>query len=360
VSHFPLDYRDSRHRFLAAAKALNAQIWCLPIHVEGMELSIDVAKFGPPGRSLIVTSSGLHGVEAQAGVAIQLGWMEALRKTPATGQYLFIHAINPYGYITGRRTNENNVDLNRNFFDTESDEVVSKYQLPVGLISSDYARFDGLLNPCYAPRRFDGFYAKALGYLAREGKLQLQNAIVTGQYEFATGLFYGGDSRSQSTQCIQQGMPEWIGDAEEVCHLDFHTGLGAYAHCQLMVDSAPDTADYSWFQNTFENTAVVSAKIAGSGVYKARGAMGDWLIRHFYKKQYRFLTVEFGTYSALRVLAALREENQAFHFTDQNAHARVRARQRLERCFNPPSSRWRNAVYAQGLRLIEQARQVIN
>ncbi|MDC0435320.1 M14 family metallopeptidase, partial [bacterium] len=59
--------------------------------------------------------------------------------------------------------------------------------------------------------------------------------------------------------------------------------------------------------------------------------------------------------STLKVLSALRKENQAYHFSPPGSRARYRARQQLERCFCPPSAKWRRALVTRGVSLIEQA-----
>lgn len=79
----------------------------------------------------IIHCSGTHGIEGYLGSAIQLRFLHELflqqekqlrtnnvhapptKNTPVK-KVLLIHAINPYGMRHHRRTNENNVDLNRN------------------------------------------------------------------------------------------------------------------------------------------------------------------------------------------------------------------------------------------------------
>jgi len=84
-----------------------------------------------------IHSSGTHGIEGYLGSAIQLRFLHELflqnaqrlcttdnvrapptKNTPVK-KILLIHAINPYGMRHHRRTNENNVDLNRNVLSDE-------------------------------------------------------------------------------------------------------------------------------------------------------------------------------------------------------------------------------------------------
>ena len=350
---FPENYADSRIRFCRAVDALGAKRISLALDVEGMSgLYIDVALIGAPELPAIIVSSGLHGVEGAFGAAIQLAWLAKLKGKPIHARYVLLHALNPYGYAMGRRVNEDNVDLNRNFLQSYS-------ELSVG----DYGRFDALLNPACAPSRFDMFSLKALTYLAREGRQQLQDAIVRGQYAYPQGLFYGGVARSQTVRIIEEHMPDWVGESPEVCHLDFHTGLGAFAHCQLMIQTELESARYQWCEKAFGASELVATGKAGpiekisayQAAYQANGAMGDWLMQRFDDRPYHFVTAEFGTCSSVKVLSALRTENQAFHYCATDSAARVRARKRLEDCFCPRSQRWRRHVVARGVHLIEQA-----
>ena len=109
-----------------------------------------------------------------------------------------------------------------------------------------------------------------------------------------------------------------------------------------------------WLQQ--RNSGLKNKKTA----YRASGAMGDWLTKRFEDRPYHFLTAEFGTFSALKVLSALRTENQAFHYCVPDSVVRVNARQQLEECFCPPSQRWRQSVVGRGVRLIEQAARALH
>lgn len=361
---FPETYAESRERFCSAVDALGAERICLPLDVQGMPgLSIDVALIGNPELPAVVVSSGLHGVEAPFGAAVQLAWLAALLAKTTSARYIFLHALNPYGYAVGRRTNEGNIDLNRNFLQSYSEPLLKPYSESAQQSHSkptidDYGRFDGLLNPSYPPERFNLFMLKAMGYLAREGRQRLQSAIVTGQYAYPQGLFYGGLAKSQTVEIIEEYMPAWVGESPEICHLDFHTGLGAFGRCQLMIQADYDSTNYKWSENAFgpdELVATARESLTENEAYHANGAMGDWLMQRFSDRPYRFVTAEFGTFSALKILNALRTENQAFHYCEPDSIARVEARKKLEECFCPLSPPWRHSVLARGVRLIDQA-----
>ncbi|MGC1819333.1 MAG: DUF2817 domain-containing protein, partial [Casimicrobiaceae bacterium] len=126
---FASTYAEARAKFVAAAAArhLPAERHVHPEArgAEGEELSADVALLGDPqAQGLLVLSSGMHGVEGFCGSGCQVGLLHdeaILAAVEATGAaVLFHHAVNPYGFSQLHRTNEDNVDLNRNFRDFSS------------------------------------------------------------------------------------------------------------------------------------------------------------------------------------------------------------------------------------------------
>ena len=68
-------------------------------------------------KRTLVLSSGTHGVEGFAGSGIQTGLLNGGigSRLPKGVNLLMIHGVNPFGMAHHRRTNEDNVDLNRNF-----------------------------------------------------------------------------------------------------------------------------------------------------------------------------------------------------------------------------------------------------
>jgi len=120
---FPVDYAASRLAFLQLSSARGAKTACFT-HPErgpsGELLATDVARFGPEdAESLLIVSSGTHGIEALCAAGIQAALLKLgmQAKLPGGVALLFVHALNPYGFAYLRRTNEDNVDLNRNFLD---------------------------------------------------------------------------------------------------------------------------------------------------------------------------------------------------------------------------------------------------
>ena len=123
---FSADYATARRKFVEAASAAGAVTESLAHPGKGPAgeaLTMDVAWIGPAeAERVLVTCSGMHGVEGFCGSAGQIAWLASglCRDLPDGVAWLAVHAVNPYGFAWHRRTNEDNVDLNRNFIDHEA------------------------------------------------------------------------------------------------------------------------------------------------------------------------------------------------------------------------------------------------
>ena len=313
---FSDSYRQARDRFCTVAESLDAELHRYPIAADP-ELTIDVAVLPAEeagAGKLIVISSGVHGVEGPFGSAVQLAWLEQVRSAarPSGVGFVLIHAVNPFGFAHHRRWNEDNVDLNRNFFD----DATEYRGAPRG-----YVDLHALLNPPSPPSRWEPFRLKAIWHILRLGLPAIKEAVATGQYEYPQGIFFGGRGPSASANLLREHFTSWVGDATEILHLDFHTGLGRFAEYRLLLESDRYSERTAWFKTAFGQHAV-EPMTSGGTAYQARGTLGGWATRQMADRDYHFATVEFGTYGTIRILAALRAENRAFHLRKTAANSR--------------------------------------
>jgi predicted deacylase len=352
VARFPDSYASSREHFrnLARSRANWLSEYPLPADSNSaatQPLTIDIAYLGPekPDRLVLVTS-GLHGVEGFFGGAVQHRlleqWESAIEQPVGL---LLVHALNPFGFAQRRRWNEANVDLNRNFL------------LPGEAFSGApprYAELNRLLNPARAPRACDPFLWLAAGKLARFGLSALQQAIAGGQYEYPQGLFFGGKGPSATQQLLDDHLRDWVKDAEQIVHLDFHTGLGPWATHKLLIEEPARAPGARWLQSIY-GMEVVRSPHSDRTAYHARGGLGTWCQHYLTNRKYVYACAEFGTYRPLKVLAGLRKENQAYWYTPPDSAARRLAAARLQELFCPASNNWRGKVLDDGTRLVTQA-----
>jgi Protein of unknown function (DUF2817) len=342
----------ARERFRTASSSLGYQYTAYPIGQTaptGEELTIDVVICNSPKpRQVVVISSGLHGVEGFLGSAIQLALLEEqelIRSALSSGiKVILIHALNPYGFAWRRRWNENNIDLNRNFLLPEEDFQGSP---------QDYLKFNSFLNPTSPPLRAEPYILKALWLILRYGMRKLMNTLPVGQYDYPKGLFFGGHLPSATQEILVNSLPKWIGSSSEVVHIDFHTGLGKWGTYKLLLDIPATSEAYSRLAQHFGGNAVEPFEPEGVS-YKIRGGLGTWCQHLLTECRYDLLTAEFGTYSTIQVLKALRDENRAYWWGEEHQNYEWTKRQLIE-MFLPRSRKWQEQCVVQGLNICKQA-----
>jgi hypothetical protein len=353
---FSEDYFLARDRFRNFAKTAGGQLHSIPLNAAGPnneELTIDISWFGAPKpRRILLHSSGLHGVEGFAGSAIQLQMLQAAPALPQDAALVVVHTLNPYGMSHLRRVNENNVDLNRNFLTIEDKGTADRLEE----VFTVYRQFDRFLNPANPPTR-DFFTVKAAVLILRYGMPRLRQAVVGGQYWFPKGLFYGGQlshghadfvesERQQGAREYQTFLTTRLDGVERVIAIDVHTGLGKYGVDALLAETQLDRL------GTIFGERVIAANLHTGG-YAAWGTLGGMVQRVAPAADVLFVTQEFGTYPAVRVVHALREENRWHHY---GAGALNHPTKRmLKRTFCPDDPSWREAVLKRGQELISQA-----
>lgn len=349
------DYFVARERFRQTAAAVNCVVESFPIDALGpgdQPLTIDIARIGrEDAEKLIIVSSGLHGIEGFFGSAVQLAWFEQLRSQaglPDSTAVLLLHALNPYGFAWLRRFNEDNVDPNRNCLLPNE---------PYEGSPPEYAQLDGLLNPASPPKCFEPFLLLAVWHILRRGMPALKQAVAAGQYDFPKGLFYGGDRPSQSLEILKANLARWVEPARQALHLDLHTGLGKSGTYKLLAEYGLSRRERDWLLPHFDPNLIEDADATGVA-YKVRGGFGSWCKWLLDKVQYSYLCAEFGTYPPLKVVAGLRAENRAVHWSRPDDPKTKQAKQRLKEMFCPASEIWRTQALQSGVQLIQSAIEI--
>lgn len=352
--YFSSDYFEARRRFIATAERHGFRHKALPVQADsptGEPLTIDVASIGSSApRSAIIVSSGVHGVEGFFGSAVQLAFLDQIaddRRPPEDGAIVLIHALNPFGFAWRRRFNEDNVDLNRNFLLTHESYTGSPP------LTAAFRRVVAAGRP---PARYSSSAAR-IAYLAlRHGVNAFWETFPVGQYDYPDWLWFGGREPTQSARAVEAWLPPRLRDAQEVVHLDFHTGLGRWATYRLMLPELDVPENIAWWQAHFDPHHLEHAK--GVRRYEVRGGLGAWLQARFPDCHYRFATAEFGTYAPFRVIRALVGELR-WHTTGDLLPPDHWSRRRLTEAFAPRNAQWRTRTVRSGVELIDRAANAI-
>lgn len=225
ASFFSAAYGEARQRFLEAATRTGAAVQH-HIHplkgAAGEEIGTDTALIGPvDAAKLFIVSSGTHGPEGFAGSACQLALLndDLARRAADRGiALLLIHAVNPYGFSHLKRTNEDNIDLNRNFEDFSRPYPDN----PV------YEQIHDLLVPATWPPSAENEERLTTAMARLAG--QRDPGVSSGQAKHADGLFYCGTAPAWSNATIRSILRTHGTDKRHVAWIDVHTGLGPYGH----------------------------------------------------------------------------------------------------------------------------------
>jgi hypothetical protein len=304
AQYFSSTYVQARERFRVAARARGSFLETFPIDAlgaRGEDLSTDVALIAGSGaRSLLVITSATHGAEGFCGSACQLALLddEALLAWAAEAgvALLLIHAINPFGFSWISRTNEHNIDLNRNAQSFEN-------PLPE---NPDYANLHSLLVPSVWPPTVENRQA-ITDYIEQHGRTRYRDAVSRGQYVFSDGIFFGGNESSQSLRTLWNVLKTYGRGYADIGWIDVHTGLGPYGYGEKIFAGRPDLKEVArarrwWGQDIavpFAGTST-SANVTGHLASVIYSACPD--ARH------TLMGLEFGTVPFEAMVDALRGE----------------------------------------------------
>jgi len=355
--HFAPSYAEARRAFLAAAEQCRAQVVSHPISrrgARGEELAIDAAYLGPGNpESLIVVTSGTHGVEGFAGSAIQHQFLT--EQSGAFGRrgmgMLLVHAVNPYGFAYLRRVNENNVDLNRNFL-LHPDEHVP---------NPDYDSLYEAINPAVLATESEQTHQGRLLEFAREhGPRRLQAALTCGQYTHPRGMQFGGVDDEESNRLVRRILRDEARGARRVAWIDLHTGLGPYGEYEMISQAAVDAPTYVRGRRWYG--AAARSTLAGESVTPhLNGDILDGALLEFEEDvEVTPFAPEFGTYELNRVFLAMRADNWLHHHGDLDSEEARAIKAELLEVFRPARGEWQSLILERGARILEQTRDGLN
>jgi hypothetical protein len=349
---FAATYAEARDKFTRAAQACGLVV---ERHVhpdasgsEGEPLSVDVALLGDPAASsLLLLTSGMHGVEGFCGSGCQVALLrdDSVHAVVRQGgaAVLLYHAVNPYGFSHLRRTNEHNIDVNRNFRD------FSTPQPP----DSAYASVHAVVVPETWPPTADNA-ATVGGYVAKYGAAKMQAIVSSGQCEFPNGLFYAGRAPCWSNEMLREVLRRYGAGRERLGWIDFHTGLGPWGHGEKIY-SGPDDASMlararAWYGadlTTFYDGTATSAALTGVSFHAALDACPH--------AEYTGIALEYGTRPFDDVLQALRAEQWLANHPDTSEPVRGAIKRRMRDVFYDDSDPWKAIVYGQARVAVLQA-----
>jgi hypothetical protein len=351
-STFAQTYAEARMKFLAAAQARGLAVE-RHVHPRARgaadeELASDIAVLGRgDARDLVYVVSGTHGLEGFCGSGIQVALLEdddfaaAVERSGAA--VLFHHALNPYGFSHLRRTNEDNVDLNRNFRD---------FRAPPAR-NAAYAEVHGFIVPATWPPA-GANEARMNAYVAERGMAAFQQALTTGQCDHADGLFYGGVAPAWSNLLLRDALRRHAATRRSLAWIDIHTALGPRGYAEKIF-AGPDDSAMRARAAALWGADVTSIHDGSSTSARVTGVNFTAVVDECPGVVSTGIALEYGTVPLPAVFRALRAGLWLARHPDAPSGTRAAIAREVRDAFYCDADDWKGMVYGQARTAVIQA-----
>jgi predicted deacylase len=342
---FSGSYAEARGKFLDAAASRGAEIESFVLEAHrgalGETLATDTAYLGrpKPGKLLIVTS-GTHGPEGFCGSGCQIACLhdaDLLARLEQAGVgLLLVHAVNPHGFSHIHRTNEDNIDLNRNHI---------RFDAPLP-VNAAYAEVEPFVLPAtWPPGAADD--AAMAAYIARHGQRAFKAAVSSGQYGSPDGVFYGGQAPSWSNRTIRGIARKQGADATHIGWIDVHTGLGPYGHGEKIY-AGRNTPDDLARARAWWGADVFAPFIGGeSASADVSGPVVSVIHDECPRAGTALMGLEFGTLPDQQVMTSLRADTWLRRHPEAPAEQQRAIRQAVRDAFYCDNDEWKGMILGQ-------------
>lgn len=315
---------------------------------ESDDLYIDKVYLPSSGErtNLILLTTGVHGMEGYIGsVMLDVFFAEVYPtlNTENTG-ILIVANVNPYGMKYMRRYNENNVDLNRNFIEDWDNFDRSS--------NKEYPKVDKFLQP--EGKMGNAFWHEVGFYLslAKEaiftGADTISDALLTGQYEYPEGVYYGGDGDEKSTTYLKGVFAECLdSEYENIVHVDIHSGYGP-RYNMVIFNSVQDETTEAEAVEMFGYDYIIA--VDSEEFYPTFGDTTDYFYRlkngmesdkELYSTCFEFGTIGDSFIDSILSLKYTVDENRQHWYPTENEITEAVVRENYYELFYPTETKWR-------------------
>lgn len=340
-------YAEARSKFLALASEHNAKV-VTAVHptergAEGEDLAMDIAIFGDPNaEKTLLLVSGTHGQEGFYGSALQI---EFVRETtiPDGTNIIALHALNPWGFSYLSRTDEKNIDPNRNF---------TEYGLPLPQDEIYPIIFKALCPDDWNPATID-WSATREELTEKYGVKRMVTALGGGQIVEPTGMNYVGTGPTWSRATVEKLLPGILASAKKIAFIEWHTGLGDYGELSHIPMMQPGSAGYErmfeWLGEDARTTWSRGMQFTGGVTPDYRGWFSAWLPSVNPNAEWTGMVVEAGTYDVLNVIDGIRIDRWLKFAKGETSLPREEMRRSMMDKLFPEDPAWREKAMANGL-----------
>ena len=348
---FPVSYEQSRTRFRQMLPEIKKFWPDAALHQHSLrqfpDLAIDWIKASgkTATNKLLVFTTGEHGIEGFVGSAmLELFFQKYLLELdPDTTGLVLVHAIDPWGMKYFRRTNPNNVDLNRNFV-WEISQLEDKFN-PTYHEFHHFFGGERKIGPLGLENL--GFISGYLTNLFTIGKAKFWAAKNLGQYAFPKGIHYGGTEIQEEVETTKAIFREAFEACGKILHFDMHTGYGPRYQMTIVNSVFEPKSSAEFIQEL--NYPLVAAMTADE-FYEVRGDMVDYVYqlrdREFPDCDLYSTAFEFGTFGDshgdnYRQMRAMVLENRLYWYGAYSKHVKSAVRKIFRESFYPCEVAWR-------------------
>ena len=297
-------------------------------------------------ENLIVLTTGVHGMEGYIGSVMLDVFFEEIYPqldTDTTGVQIIAN-VNPYGMKYMRRYNENNVDLNRNFilewdgFDYSSNK--------------DYPEVKSFLQP--EGKIKNAFWHEVSFYLSlakeaiTKGADKVSDALLTGQYEYPQGVYFGGTKDEKSTTYLKEVFNDCLdGEYDNIVHIDIHSGYGP-RYNMVIFNSVYDTMTEAQTKEAFSYDYVIAND--SESFYATTGDTTDYFYRlaesknsdkELFSTCFEFGTIGDSFFDTILSLKYTVDENRQYWYPTDNKVASEVVFEHYKELYYPTEIQWR-------------------
>jgi hypothetical protein len=344
---FSETYAEARRKLLAVASARNAEVVSV-VHptergAQGEDLGIDVATFGDPSaQKTLFLVSGTHGQEGFLGSALQVEFLRDL-EIPSGVNVVALHALNPWGFSHLSRTDEANIDLNRNFGGSAA-PLPQDELYPI--------LFRALCPDDWTEETIDWSGVRE-EVIRTHGLKRMITVLAGGQVIEPTGLNYAGREASWSRNVVSKLLPQVFTNARKIAFIEWHTGLGAFGQLSHLCCFEPGSPAYErvfgWMGEAARSSFAASFEITKGETPSYRGLFSSWLPETAPRAEWTGLLIEVGTYDNLAVGDAVRMDRWLRFGRGRCSTSRDDMRRTMMERLNPSAAEWRTAALTNGL-----------
>jgi hypothetical protein len=348
---FAASYAEARESFLAACAAAGAEVASHRHPLtgpDGAPLFLDEARLGPAGAPRVLfLFSGTHGIEGFCGSGLQT-WLLGgglAERLPDGVALVLVHALNPWGFAWGRRVNEDNVDLNRNFLDHAAPHPANP----------DYDALHDAVNPASLAQPV---VAESLARIRRfqeeRGAAATYRALSGGQYAHPQGVQYGGREPAWSNRLVRAIVARHGAGRALALGIDLHSGLGSRGVGVLMQTAAGGSVAARLAAALWKDV-LRAEPAAGTDVALVSGLLGPAFCAALAPVPAACLVLEFGTRDMAEEMLAIQAENWLHHRGERDGPEGRAIRRRMRDAFLVDEDDWKEKVCRRTHGVVERA-----